>query len=474
MRKFLSILICIICLGFCSVPARANVTNQLEEILVQIENLDTVLQWFVDNEENLELFLDSGFSDDNVFELLNQLSYIRSYTLNTLASVRNYIQPDIDSIQEDIASIQEDVASLSLDVAIYFSNVVNSINSLADEVADFRSDFLSAMSSILSDTGLIGGLLTASDLDHQLTNFFSDLINYYDENLYLFEQLYTAILSLEDTVSEQEITVDIIVGGLSELFEDLESGLEYVLSNLNIDLVSSINSARSELSTIISSLYGFRSDFQLFHSEFNSFLLNWETLGIAELETYGLLTEFINWYQGYFFEGLHNWGLKHSEFLDRQLAREEAEAEHWENEEGVFYDDTTMPTDSDIPLDVQLNEVDMDVPDEPDDEIYAAADKVGSDMEEVTYALEGAMDEVDASVTSFLEDVNIEWGKFNSVLSFSFTPPLSDYTMELSYDFSELEWLPVCRSVSTGIWGIVLFINSYLAISSTLHAVIKN
>ena len=139
-------------------------------------------------------------------------------------------------------------------------------------------------------------------------------------------------------------------------------------------------------------------------------------------------------------------------------------------------DDTTMPTDSDTPMEVVLADVEMEEPDEPGYEINQAANKVGTDMEEVSHTLEGAMDDVDASVTSFLQDVEFKWGKLNSVLSFSFTPPLSDsdYTMILSYDFADSEWLSVCRSVSTGIWGIVLFVESFLAISKTLHTVIEN
>ena len=457
MRKFLSILICTICLGFSSVQARANVTNQLEEITAQLENLDQVIQWFIDNQDNLDSLVDTDFNY-YLSRSLAALSQIRNAVIGAQGALVYDIAPDVDSIQKDVATLTANVAS-------YVSQIVASINGTSAEIDDLHQWFIHIGLDRIQD------MLTQAQLDNSLDSFLFDLMYEFQNSSSIFSQILQSIQSL-DTTSGLQQSLNSIADALTQfgnvsIYLDLVEELENLDLNLNLDISSSLSGIEYDLSNILNTLYNFSS-------AFNHFLQNFQTFQADQLHMYGHLTQFIDWYQGSFFDGLETWGTRHSEWLSRQLERETAEDEHWEKVESVFEDDTSFPTDSYVPLDVQLNEVDLDVPDEPDYEIQQAADKVETDMEDVTYALEGAMDDIDSSVSSFLEGVKFEWGKLNSVLSFSFTPPLSDYTMELSYDFSELEWLPVCRSVSTGIWGIVLFVNSFLAISKTLHAVIEN
>lgn len=487
MRKIVPVIICSIFLSF-SVEAKANVTNQLNEISSQLENLEQVIQWFVDNEVYLNYFVDGSYVTEYIMPLERNVNDIRNYTLAQLELLALDVYPDIASIQANISIIKDDLAALSAAVVTHFANVGYSINSLANEVESFRSGVLFSFSEVLTAIGLnnpnflLQELLTSSGYQENTLSWIFDTLteleDYTGEQLILFQQIYSALLALQDTVESQgavDITVDIVIAGLEELFEDLETGLEQVFSSLSIDLRASINSAIAQLTTVISILDNFWTDFRLFRSDFQYFLQNWQTFQTDQLEMQSGLFEFLSWYQGYFYDGLQFWQTSHIEWMKRQEEFLKSEAQYHTNQLEFLTGDYSLPTDSDEPYLEELEKALIEEePEVPDEKIYQAQEEVKSDMEDVEHELTGAMDLVDSAFTGFLGDVKFNWGSFNPVLSFSYTLPFHDYTMQLTYDFSESDLRTPCRTVSTGIWGIVLFVQSFLAISGVLRGLTEN
>lgn len=462
MRKSLSILIFTICLGFSSVPARANVTNQLDEILVQLDNLEQVIQFFVDNEAYLEYWLQGEVLTD----FLEPMQYSLNHIANNIVLARQSLQ---NNIVPDLSSIQADVSALSANVAVYVSQIVNSINGVTSEIDDLHQWL------IFIGLDRIQYMLTQAQLDNSLDGFLLQLMYEFQNSSSIFSQILQSIQSL-DTTSALQQSLNSIADALTQfgnvsIYLDLVEELEALDLNLNLDISSSLSGLEYHLSNTLYTL-------QNFSSAFNHFLQNFQTFQADQLEMQADLTQFIDWYQGYFFEGLETWGTRHSEWMARQEEREALEQEQRDKEDSFHADDAEFPSDSDVDYITQtvLEEVKMEEPEIPDDKIYVAFDKAESDLDEVESELTGAMDVVDAAVSDFLQGVKFHWGEFNPVLSFSFSPPVlgSDYTMALSYDFSKSDLKAPCRAASTGVWAIILFMESFFAISYTLHAVIKN
>lgn len=462
MRKYLYIIICTICLGFSTVPARANVTNQLDEILLQLENLDEVLQFFVDNEAYLEYWLQGEIFTDYLDPTLAQIQSMYLILQQFMLDLETGIMPDISSIQADVADI-------STTVLVFFSEFVESVNMLSYDISQFHGDFLSAMTSLLTDTALISGLLTANDLDYQLSSLLSGLTNYFDENMVLFEQILNTITSGSLEAALQELRQAILSLETIGITLNLQDELE------NLDLSGLFGTMENDINSILSLLTYLRLDFEYLNYNFDYFLSNFTTLQSDQLHMFGFLTEFINWYQGYFFEGMQEWGTRHSVWMTRIEDILQSQAEYGTNQMQFLTGDYYFPTDSEEAYLVELEEaIAEEEPEIPDEKIYAASDEVETDMEDVEHELTGAMDLVDSAFTGFLGDVQFNWGSFNPVMSFSYTLPFHDYTMELTYDFSESDLRAPCRTASTGIWSIVLFVQSFLAISGALRGVTEN
>lgn len=462
MRKILSILICIICLGFSSVSARANVTNQLDEISAQLENLDQVLQWFVDNEANLDWWVDMGFWDEYLSPSLSRLTQIAVQTQQAYVLL-------ITGIAPDIASIQADVAALSADLAVYVSQIVASINGVTFEIDDLHQWLIAI--------GLdrIQYMLTQAQLDDSLNTFLSNFLNnldFLDDYSSLLGQILQSIQSLDYSYQVEDALYN-IAQALNNLENitvtiDLQEQLDNLDLNLDLDLGTALSGLESDLSNILNTLYNFSS-------AFNYFLQNFQTLQADQLHMFGHLTQFIDWYQGNFFDGLQTWGTRHSEWMSRFEEIAESEAEYRDKQEEFLTGEASFPTDSDVSYLVELEEALIeDEIEVPDEKIYDASEGVKTDLEEVEHELSGAMDVVDDAFTGFLGDVKFNWGSFNPVLSFSYTLPFHSYTLELSYDFSKSDLRAPCRTASTGIWGIVLFVQSFLAISGALRGVTEN
>ena len=469
MRKLLPIIICTICL---CVPVTVqaednatNVTNQLDEILVQLDNLDAVIQFFIDNQENLQMLVEADLWNDHLgVELNNMVLRIN----DILTQVKYRLAPSVDNIEDDVESIKADVAALSADLAVYVSQVVASINGVSAEVEDLHQWLINI------ELARIQYLLTQAQLDESLNNLFfnfennsSMLANYSStlaqilqsiQSLDYSERVIAALYNIERVLDD--------FGGIS-VYIDLVEELENMDLNFDLDLGTALSRLEGDLGSVLSTTEHISYLFEVFINLF-SLLKNDQEATNEDVR------DFLYWYQNSYFPGLRNVLTAQSVWLERQEAREEAEAEHRDKESIFYADDVEFPTEHSSTVEAELRDVELDEPELPDDQIDAAQQSVSSDMKEVEDEILDEMEEVDAKFSSFLDKMNVRWGSFNSVLSFSFKIPHGNYTMNFSYDFSKSDMLPPIRAVTSGIWAIILFVESYLAISSAFHDIIKN
>ena len=464
MRKILALTICTICLSFpATVQANENVTNQLDEILVQLDNLEQVIQFFIDNKENLEWWIEGDFVVDYIDPLNTRLLQIAVH----LSNIRNSVELDI---APDVASIQADVAALSSDMAVFVSQIVASINGVTSEIDDLHQWLINI------ELDRIQYMLTQPQLDDSLNNFLSTFLNQL-ENIHDYSSVLAQILQsiqemdYSDQVEAALYNISLALDNLQNITVviDLQEQLDNLDLNIDLDLGTALNRLETDLSSVLSSLDHLSYVVQNFVYMFSD-LKNDQEITNAELSA------FLHWYTDTFFPGLRTVLSAHNVWLERQEAREEEEAEHRDKQDEFLTGDGDFPTAYEPPsVIIELEDALEEEPEVPDDKIEAAGDAVSADMGEVEHELEDAMEEVDGAFKGFLEDVKFKWGSFNPVLKFSVTLPTpSNYKFDLEYDFSSSDLLSPCRTASTGIWGILLFVQSYFAISSTLKGITNN
>lgn len=452
MKKLFSILICAFLLSTPSFASSTNSVDDVQQILAKLASIQTIIDTLYLNQDYI-----AALVENISFE---QLEQIHQNIVFITGKLNHDIVPDLEQIKEDVSTMLVDFGWWFFTISDQISLLSEKITFFGYEFTDYFINFVRLLEDLPADTA-----------SAMLTDFGS----YFREQINILNIINEAIHSLD--LSNIQVQVK-ITEELEAVFGDFDLNFQQLeLKADNIHTILNIIHNRFE-----DFLYSFQqytwdetsTNLQL-RDFITNFLQNFKTFQADQLEMQAGLSQFTDWYQDYFFYGLTNWSTRHIKWMREHEKFLQSEAQYHTNQLEFLTGDYSLPTDSDVPYLVELEKALIeDEIEVPDDKIYEAQQEVKTDMEEVEHELTGAMDVVDSAFSGFLGDVKFNWGSFNPVMSFSYTLPFHDYTMQLTYDFSESDMRTPCRTASTGIWGIVLFVQSFLAISGALRGVIEN